>query len=143
MIFLLTSRGTRLKVHQVAEQVLGSLPPVFHHENDGLLLLSGKGKARRCENALDLILRLRKRICCCRYRTLRRGRRLLGNPRAGEREDEHGRRGHAGNHYDFFTAGTGRPAIFTLTEKSVLLVVKYSVFQSSPPKARLVVAGWP
>ena len=25
---------------------------------------------------------------------------------------------------DFFTAGTGTPAIFTLTEKSVLLVVK-------------------
>ncbi len=40
-----------------------------------------------------------------------------------------------------FRTGTGVPAIFSLTEPSVLWVVKYSVFQSSPPKAMLVVWG--
>jgi hypothetical protein len=42
----------------------------------------------------------------------------------------------------FFT-GTDMPAVFTPTDRSVLRVVKYSVFQSSPPNATLVVAGWP
>src|SRR6185503_20992786 len=43
----------------------------------------------------------------------------------------------------FFAAGTGRPDIFTLTEPRWVRLVKYKVFQSSPPKALLVVAGWP
>src|SRR3954453_21112785 len=42
-----------------------------------------------------------------------------------------------------FSTGTGIPAIFSLTENSVLRLVKYSVFQSSPPKPMFVVAGWP
>ena len=37
-----------------------------------------------------------------------------------------------------FSTGTGIPAIFSLTEKSVLRLVKNSVFQSSPPKAMLI-----
>jgi hypothetical protein len=41
---------------------------------------------------------------------------------------------------DYF-AGTGKPAIFTGTLPTVLRLVKYSVFQSAPPKQRLVVAG--
>ena len=45
--------------------------------------------------------------------------------------------------YARFTAGTGQPGIFTRTDPSVLWVVKNSVFQSSPPKAMLVVCGWP
>src|SRR5262245_45596293 len=44
---------------------------------------------------------------------------------------------------DLFFTGTGTPAIFTPTENSVLRVVKKSVFQSSPPNAMFVVAGWP
>src|SRR5580698_3532942 len=42
-----------------------------------------------------------------------------------------------------FATGTGTPAIFTLTAPNSLRVVKYSVFQSAPPKARLVVAEAP
>ena len=45
--------------------------------------------------------------------------------------------------YDRFGAGTGTPGIFTRTEPSVVRLVKYSVFQSSPPNARLVVCGLP
>ena len=45
-------------------------------------------------------------------------------------------------HHDaFFGTGTGMPGIFTFTEPTVLRVVKYSVFQSLPPKPMLVVAG--
>jgi hypothetical protein len=40
-------------------------------------------------------------------------------------------------------AGTGIPGIFTLTAPNSLRVVKYSIFQSAPPKARLVVAEAP
>jgi hypothetical protein len=40
-------------------------------------------------------------------------------------------------------AGTGTPGIFTLTAPNSLRVVKYRVFQSAPPKARLVVAEAP
>jgi hypothetical protein len=43
----------------------------------------------------------------------------------------------------FFTAGTGIPGIFTLKDPIIVRLVKNSVFQSSPPKAMLVVAGWP
>src|SRR5262252_4087975 len=43
----------------------------------------------------------------------------------------------------FFTAGTGIPGIFTLKDPIMVRLVKNSVFQSSPPKAILVVAGWP
>src|SRR6266850_7155756 len=43
----------------------------------------------------------------------------------------------------FFWVGTGMPGIFTLTEPKWFRLVKYRVFQSSPPKARLVVAGAP
>jgi len=89
MIFLLASRGARLKVHQVAEQFLGSLPPVFHHENDALLLLFREGDACLGQHALHFLLRRRKRVSCRRQRTLRRRRRLLGNQRTGERHDEH------------------------------------------------------
>ena len=42
-----------------------------------------------------------------------------------------------------FCGGTGMPGIFTLTAPRWFRLVKYSVFQSSPPKARLVVAGAP
>jgi len=45
--------------------------------------------------------------------------------------------------YTFFATGTGMPGIFTLTDPSMVRLVKNSVFQSSPPKAILVVAGWP
>jgi hypothetical protein len=43
----------------------------------------------------------------------------------------------------FLWGGTGMPEIFTLTAPKWLRLVKYRVFQSSPPKARLVVAGAP
>src|SRR5216683_3037440 len=43
----------------------------------------------------------------------------------------------------FFWVGTGMPGIFTLTEPRWVRLVKYRVFQSSPPKPRLVVAGAP
>src|SRR5215467_15125275 len=43
----------------------------------------------------------------------------------------------------FFTTGTGMPGIFTLTDPIMVRLVKNSVFQSSPPKPILVVAGWP
>jgi hypothetical protein len=42
-----------------------------------------------------------------------------------------------------FRAGTCTPAIFSVTLFNEDLVVKYSVFQSSPPKATFVVAGMP
>src|SRR5208282_5398046 len=42
-----------------------------------------------------------------------------------------------------FAAGTGIPGIFTVTAPNWLRVVKNRVFQSSPPKARLVVAEAP
>jgi hypothetical protein len=45
---------------------------------------------------------------------------------------------YSATHY-FFPTGTGIPAIFTLTEPNVFRVVKYSVFQSSPPKPILLV----
>jgi hypothetical protein len=45
--------------------------------------------------------------------------------------------------YTFLATGTGMPGIFTLTDPSMVRLVKNSVFQSSPPKAILVVAGWP
>src|SRR6266849_1811661 len=48
-----------------------------------------------------------------------------------------------GNDSYFFWVGTGMPGIFTLTEPRWFRLVKYRVFQSSPPKARLVVAGAP
>jgi hypothetical protein len=48
-----------------------------------------------------------------------------------------------GNDRYFFWAGTGIPGIFTLTEPRWFRLVKYRVFQSSPPKARLVVAAAP
>ena len=35
------------------------------------------------------------------------------------------------------------PGIFTLTDPIMVRLVKNSVFQSSPPKPILVVAGWP
>src|SRR5437016_390945 len=40
---------------------------------------------------------------------------------------------------DFFTAGTGTPAILTLNMPRLVRVQKYTVFQSSPPKATLAV----
>src|SRR5215475_8105006 len=43
----------------------------------------------------------------------------------------------------FFATGTGMPGIFTLTDPIMVRPVKNSVFQSSPPKPILVVAGWP
>src|SRR2546428_3264683 len=43
----------------------------------------------------------------------------------------------------FPRVGTGMPGTFTLTEPRWVRPVKYRVFQSSPPKARLVVAGAP
>jgi hypothetical protein len=43
----------------------------------------------------------------------------------------------------FFATGTGMPGIFTLTDPIMVRLVKNSVFQSSPPKPILVVAGWP
>src|SRR5258708_25016225 len=43
----------------------------------------------------------------------------------------------------FFGAGTGRPPTLRLTEPRWVRLVKYKVFQSSPPKAMLVVAGCP
>ena len=49
---LLTLGWTRSKVHQVAEQIFGSLPPVLHHENDRPLLFFGKRKASICQDAL-------------------------------------------------------------------------------------------
>ncbi len=48
-----------------------------------------------------------------------------------------------GSFHDFFGVGTGRPAIFKLTAPRVFRVVKYKVFQSSPPNAMLVVSGYP
>jgi copper resistance protein D len=45
--------------------------------------------------------------------------------------------------YDRFGAGAGTPGIFTRTEPSAVRLVKYSVFQSSPPNAMLVVCGLP
>ena len=42
-----------------------------------------------------------------------------------------------------FCVGTGMPGIFTLTAPRWFRLVKYRVFQSSPPKARFVVAGAP
>src|SRR5438034_3040456 len=39
----------------------------------------------------------------------------------------------------FLTTGTGTPAILTLNEPRLVRVVKYTVFQSSPPKATLAV----
>src|SRR5262245_50929033 len=43
----------------------------------------------------------------------------------------------------FLGGGTGMPGIFTLTAPRWFRLVKYRVFQSSPPKARLVVAEAP
>jgi hypothetical protein len=43
----------------------------------------------------------------------------------------------------FLIAGTGMPGIFTLKDPIMVRLVKNSVFQSSPPKPILVVAGWP
>jgi hypothetical protein len=43
--------------------------------------------------------------------------------------------------YAFLTAGTGIPAILSFTEPRKFQLVKYSVFQSGPPKAMLVVCG--
>jgi putative copper resistance protein D len=43
--------------------------------------------------------------------------------------------------YTRFAAGTGTPGIFTRTEPRLFRLVKYRVFQSSPPNARLVVCG--
>src|SRR5260370_9251256 len=43
----------------------------------------------------------------------------------------------------FFATGTGMPAILRLTEPRWTRLVKNNVFQSSPPKPRLVVAGCP
>lgn len=45
--------------------------------------------------------------------------------------------------YARLVAGTGTPGIFTRTEPSAVRLVKYSVFQSSPPNAMLVVCGLP
>ena len=45
--------------------------------------------------------------------------------------------------YDRFGAGTGTPGIFTRTEPSAVRLVKYRVFQSSPPNAMLVVCRLP
>jgi putative copper resistance protein D len=45
--------------------------------------------------------------------------------------------------YPRLVAGTGTPGIFTRTEPSAVRLVKYSVFQSSPPNAMLVVCGLP
>jgi copper resistance protein D len=45
--------------------------------------------------------------------------------------------------YTRFGAGTGTPGIFTRTEPRLVRLVKYRVFQSSPPNARLVVCGLP
>src|SRR5215813_9231664 len=47
----------------------------------------------------------------------------------------------SGYAYAFFATGTGMPAILRLTEFNVVRLVKNNVFQSSPPKPRLVVAG--
>src|SRR6266850_1436984 len=87
-IRLLPLRWTRSKVHQVPEQVFRSLPPVLHHENDGPFLFFGERKARIREDAFDFILQLGERICSSRYQALWPGRRLLGNQRTGECEDE-------------------------------------------------------
>jgi hypothetical protein len=43
----------------------------------------------------------------------------------------------------FFATGTAVPATLIFTEPSDTRVVKNSVFQSSPPKPTLVVAGCP
>src|SRR5213594_1220215 len=64
------------------------------------------------------------------------------NPDQDGRSPSSGGRGDRGLNY-FFPVGTGTPGIFTLTEPRWLRLVKYSVFQSSPPKAMLVVAGAP
>src|SRR5215471_16831805 len=45
--------------------------------------------------------------------------------------------------HDFFSAGTGTPAIFTLNEPRLVRVQKYTVFQSSPPNATLAVLPKP
>src|SRR6267143_5960583 len=45
--------------------------------------------------------------------------------------------------YIVFRGGAGTPGIRRLTEPNCVRVVKYKVFQSLPPKARLVVAGAP
>jgi hypothetical protein len=52
-------------------------------------------------------------------------------------------RSHAAGDYAFLTAGTGIPAILRFTEPRKFQLVKQSVFQSGPPKARFVVCGWP
>src|SRR5262252_6981589 len=59
-------------------------------------------------------------------------------PQAGEGERSCAARDHA-----FFATGTGVPAILRLTEPRCTRLVKNNVFQSSPPKPRLVVAGCP
>ena len=56
-------------------------------------------------------------------------------PAAGE--DVRGSR----ERYAFFPAGTATPGIFTLNAPIMVRLVKNSVFQSSLPKAMLVVAG--
>jgi hypothetical protein len=45
------------------------------------------------------------------------------------------------HNHDRFCAGTGTPGIFTLTVPRTVRLTKYSVFQSSPPKPMLLVAG--
>ena len=45
--------------------------------------------------------------------------------------------------YAFFPTGTGTPAIFTLNEPRLVRVQKYTVFQSSPPKASFAVLAKP
>src|SRR5947208_2156486 len=39
MIRIIASRGTGLKIHEVAEKIFRSLPPVLHHDDDGAFLL--------------------------------------------------------------------------------------------------------
>ena len=50
------------EIQEIAEELFGGLPPIFHHQGDGLLLLFGEGQLRGREHAGYLLLQLGERI---------------------------------------------------------------------------------
>ena len=78
---VLTLGGARAEVHQVAKQLFRGLPPVFHHQDNGVILCIGERQSRLIEDALDFHLQHRKGV-------FRRQRSILGRHGAGQDQNQ-------------------------------------------------------